>query len=198
MTEGVNDEPDFNYWLGLRHYNPTRFRRWEDLQKAYGERLRTLFGRRIQSVWLLWETGCNDWHNDGPVILDMGSTQLEICTNKVHEIAVSFDTIDTSQQMTWYRDADDVPTMSFRWVENPESLPLSEVSSRRTILVPEDLDIRTVVGRRVENIAVGTWDHALHSLELYLDVGHFAVWNALDENGIRFHKPSGKLGLHQL
>jgi hypothetical protein len=64
--------------LGIEGYEPHWQHDAEALAAVHRHRFVRLIGRRLRGGWLMWDMAERGWFADGPVLLDFGSTTVEI------------------------------------------------------------------------------------------------------------------------
>jgi hypothetical protein len=151
--------------LGIEGYEPEWQHDAEALAAVHRHRFARLIGRRLQSGWLMWDIAERGWFADGPVILNFGSTQVEITHRKFDECAITWDQIDTGLPIDWYE--------HFDWRPDP------------------DATLRHARGRRlqavsiIEMVTTADWrPRILHAVEFLFEGARLAIYNAMDENGL--------------
>jgi hypothetical protein len=162
--------------LGINHYEPTIYTESEDIIKEIGPRLKELIGKRILEVWIVWENIANEWFKDCPVVLKIENAYLELCTSKLSDFAISWNTIDMSIKPEWYG------TFDLEW--------------RKSNM----LELSSVVNNTINDIQILEYNFKLDKSSVWLlngiafkfDEGYFSIYNGLDTNEISLKSEIGK------
>ena len=151
--------------LGIDGYEPVWHHDAEALAAVHRHRFARLIGRRLRCGWLMWDIAERGWFADGPVILDFGSTRVEIGHRKFDECAITWDQIDMSVPIDWYE--------HFDWRPDPNA---ALRHARGQILRAVNI---------IELVTVAEWrPRVLHAVEFLFENARLAVYNALDETGL--------------
>jgi hypothetical protein len=151
--------------LGIDGYEPVWQYDAEALAAVHRHRFARIIGRRLRASWLMWDVAERGWFADGPVILDFGSTRVEISHRKFDECAITWDQIDMSVPIDWYE--------HFDWRPDPHAA-LRHARGR---------PLRSV--NIIELVTTAEWrPRILHAVEFLFDGARLAVYNAMDENGL--------------
>jgi hypothetical protein len=108
--------------------------RVDDLLKTNGSRLQGLCGKTIRATWVAWDEERNDWLPDEAVILGVGSDTLEIVFWKMDEVALTWNSIDTSARPAWVANWDEGLALTWR----KDALPA----------------LRSVVGKTITGVSI--------------------------------------------
>jgi hypothetical protein len=151
--------------LGIEGYEPEWQHDAEALAAVHRHRFAQLIGRRLHSSELMWDIAERGWFADGPVILDFGTTRVEITHRKFDECAITWNQIDTTLPIDWYE--------HFDWRPDPHAA------------------LRNARGRRlqavgiIELVTTADWrPRILHAVEFLFEGARLAIYNAMDENGL--------------
>ena len=111
---------------GIPGFQPRWLTKVEDLRDALRAIQADFVGRPIRAVWTLWD---DEWWNDAPVIIDAGSSRLEVCAHKLDEMSVSVNTIDISKPVFWCGE-EEGGDPALRWTDRIHSC-LAGIASQR-------------------------------------------------------------------
>ena len=151
--------------LGIDGYEPVWQYDAEALAAVHRHRFARIIGRELRAGWLMWDVAERGWFADGPVILDFGSTRVEISHRKFDECAITWDQIDLGLPIDWYE--------HFDWRPDPHSA-LRNARGR---------PLRAV--NIIELVTTAEWrPRILHAVEFLFAGARLAVYNAMDENGL--------------
>ena len=151
--------------LGIDGYEPVWQYDAEALAAVHRHRFARIIGRELRASWLMWDVAERGWFADGPVILDFGSTRVEISHRKFDECAITWDQIDMGVPIDWYE--------HFDWRADPHAA-LRHARGR---------PLRSV--NIIELVTTAEWrPRILHAVEFLFDGARLAVYNAMDENGL--------------
>ena len=151
--------------LGIDGYEPVWQYDAEALAAVHRHRFARIIGRELRAGWLMWDVADRGWFADGPVILDFGSTRVEISHRKFDECAITWDQIDLGLPIDWYE--------HFDWRPDPHSA-LRNARGR---------PLRAV--NIIELVTTAEWrPRILHAVEFLFAGARLAVYNAMDENGL--------------
>lgn len=168
---------------GIDGYNPNFYSNKTVIIDKLGLELRKLIGKRILDIWVVYDAKKDEWFKDCPVVLNVEGIQLELCTNKIDELAITFNMIDMSKELNWY----DVDDFILEWRKEPLSdLLLVKNKIIRSIELIE-YNLQTKITYSKDNPkSVGeqhsTW--ILNGIGFELTDGYFSIYNGLDENEI--------------
>lgn len=159
--------------LGIGNYNPTFWKDMTAFRLAEGPRLHALVGEPIRNTWAMWCDAIDEWFCDGPVILQIGSDQLELAAFELG-FAATWNIIDRSKPLRWYADKGEDDSLRLCWKEQS----------------PQPL--RDAVGKRIDRIELvecqtnllGHDGWVFSGIGVSFDGGYIEVFNALDELGI--------------
>lgn len=157
----------------------------DDLLRRQGDKLKVLKGQPLEASWLAW-----DLEEDGPfmdeaVVLEIGGQKLEIVCWKLGEVAVTWNRIPLNRRPSlvceWGGD------FQLEWRKN--CYPALNAAIGKRINDVEVVEYRyetKVMEDRTNPENVGRYEvqWLLHGLRFVCDSVSFAVYNALDENGI--------------
>ncbi|HEV7963658.1 MAG TPA: hypothetical protein VGP57_14065 [Actinoplanes sp.] len=151
--------------LGIEGYEPHWQHDAEALAAVHRHRFVRLIGRRLRGGWLMWDMAERGWFADGPVLLDFGSTTVEITHRKFDECAITWDQIDMNVPIDWYE--------HFDWRPDPHAaLRNARGKALRAVNI-------------IELITLADWrPRILHAVEFLFEDARLAIYNAMDENGL--------------
>ncbi|AXI00933.1 hypothetical protein DV702_15180 [Sporosarcina sp. PTS2304] len=166
--------------LGIKDYNPKFYTDKNEFIKEHGATLKSLIGSNLREVWTVHEASDGEFWADCPVILLIGEKQLEFCSFKDDEIAVTWDEIDLKETVDWYGDQE----LNLEWRKN---------AIENTALF---------IGRQIEKIeviemtqeAIDAKDNLIHSNVWLSGLGfsvrecYVSIFNTFDETGFSFSK----------
>src|SRR4051812_5856561 len=113
----------------------------------------------------MWDIAERGWFADGPVVLDFGTTHVEITHRKFDECAITWDQIDMSVPVDVYQHVD--------WRADPHA----------ALRNARGLPLRAV--NIIERTTSAGWrPRVLHAVEFLFDGARLAIYNAMDENGL--------------
>jgi hypothetical protein len=152
--------------LGIAGYEPEWHFDAEVLAAAHRHRFGRIIGRRLVAGWLMWDVTARGWFADGPVVLDVGGTSVEITHRKFDECAITWDQIDMTARVDWYG-------MRLDWRADPHA---ALRNARGRVLRQVNI---------IERITPADWrPRVLHAVEFLFEGARLAVYNAMDENGL--------------
>lgn len=159
--------------FGIEGYRPDWLRRPRDIARRHGDRLRALTGRTLIAVRLAWDLGDDTWFADCPVVFDFDGEQVEINHWKTGELSLTWNTVDPARPLGW-------PGFDLEWRAEP---------------LPELRALRGLPLRRAELLEWTGRDAARGSVGVgfVFGTGRVTVFNALDENGLRFDAPEPRV-----
>ncbi|WP_344250432.1 hypothetical protein [Isoptericola hypogeus] len=165
-------------YFGIEGYKPAWQRGLRSIQARHGRRLASLVGRRLTHAWLLWDRENDEWFADAPVLLDLDGEQLEIQHQKFDDLSLTWSTVDPFASVAY-------PEFDLVW---------------RTGAVP---DLARLEGQHLRDITLLEWQggdmaDGMVAVHLCFDDGQLAVYNALDENGVSFDRPSRQYVTHRI
>ena len=169
--------------FGIENYNPHFNSSTKEIVTKVGEELKKLIGKKITETWVVWETKNNKWFKDCPVVINIEGIQVEICTSKVEELSITFNTIDMSNELNWY----DIDDFKLEWREGAFSeLLLGKDKKINSVEIIEYKFQSEVVFSKDKPKSQGDKNSAwvLNGIGFELDNGYFSVYNGLDENEI--------------
>lgn len=116
-------------------------------------------------------------------MLNIEGVQLELCTTKLKELAITFYMIDMSQGLNWY----DIDDFKLEWRKEPfpELLLVKDKSINNIELIEYSLQTEITFCKddpKTVGTKSPTW--ILNGIGFELENGYFSVYNGLDENGI--------------
>jgi len=163
-----------------------------ELVRQHGSRLQALIGTQITGVWAAWEDSRDEWFADEAIVIETGTSNLEIVCWKLSDIMMSWDEIDLNLKPNWM--ADWGPDLHLRWRRDALASTKQVVGRvvrgvnileylHKTVVV-RDPQTPSNVGRRHES-----W--LLHALEIELETGVCVVFNDLDQNGVSTEAEAG-------
>jgi hypothetical protein len=169
--------------LGIENYNPHFYTSTKELLDNFSGALRELIGKRILEVWVVWDSKNDEWFKDCPVVLNIEGIQMEICTSKIDEIAITFNTINLSEGINWF----DIDDFALEWregafsdllsVKNKQIKNIEVIESKLQSEIVFSIDIPNSQGDKSSS-----W--VLNGIGFELDNGYFSVYNNIDENEI--------------
>jgi hypothetical protein len=151
--------------LGIEGYEPEWHHDAEALAAVHRHRFARLVGHPLRSGWLMWDVAERGWFADGPVILDFGSTRVEITHRKFDECAITWNQIDVTVPIDCYE--------HFDWRSDPHAaLRNARGQPLRAVSI-------------IELVTTAQWrPRILHAVEFLFDDARLAIYNAMDENGL--------------
>jgi hypothetical protein len=151
--------------LGIEGWEPVWHYDAEALAAVHRHRFAQIIGRKLGAGWLMWDMAERGWFADGPVVLNFGSTQVEITHRKFDECAITWNQIDRDLPIDWYE--------HFDWRPDPHAA-LRNARGKRLRAVSV-----------IELVTVAEWrPRILHAIEFLFDGARLAIYNAMDENGL--------------
>ncbi|MDW6059048.1 hypothetical protein SAZ11_14720 [Streptomyces sp. FXJ1.4098] len=111
--------------FGIQGYRPHWMRGPRAVRQLHGARLRTLIGRPLARLWVVWDLEDDEWFPDCPVLLDFDGEQVEINHWKLDELSLTWNAIDPRRPVEW-------PGFALQWRDGtiPEAAPLLGHPSR--------------------------------------------------------------------
>ena len=88
---------------------------------VHGEQLRSLPGRRLTDVRIVWDQEDDSWFADEPVVMVFDDVQLEIVFWKLNELSISWNAIDLEAKPNWFGSFGD---MDLQWRQCQDSVEL--------------------------------------------------------------------------
>lgn len=80
--------------FGIENYSPRWLNGIAGIRATHAQRLRTLIGRPLTRLWLVWDTQDDEWFSDCPVLLDFDGEQVEINHYKFHDLSITWNSVD--------------------------------------------------------------------------------------------------------
>ncbi|MFF5934047.1 hypothetical protein [Streptomyces sp. NPDC012508] len=164
--------------FGIAGYRPRWSSGRSEVVREHGQRLRTLAGRPLTRVWMVWDLRDDEWFCDCPVLFDFDGEQVEVNHQKFGDLSLTWNTIDPRCPVRW-------AGFDLRW--RPE--PLHELQTLPGLPL-ERAELLEWTGR---DVALGNVD-----LSLVFEERRVTVFNALDENGLSFDPPGPNQRPHPL
>lgn len=168
--------------FGIRGYAPVWLRGPDDVIAAHGDRLSALLGRTLTGAHLMWDLRSDCWWADGPVVFDFEGRQVEINHMQMDLVSITWDEIQVGTRIDWlgrrrrqgWIPVFGAPKIGWRSTAQSDLAPL--LGCQLT-----GVQVLVHQAQRSEDFADGTvsigFCFADHRVE---------VFNALDENGLRF------------
>ncbi|MEV7011165.1 hypothetical protein [Streptosporangium sp. NPDC051022] len=156
--------------FGISGYKPVWLRGHSAITAAHGRRLAMLEGRRLTRALLVWDLDDDKWFTDGLVLLDFEGEQVEIVHMRFDEISITWNTVDPAQPLDWGEE------FRLTWRDG----------------VPGEL--AALKGQRLQAVELLEWTGADMALGMVavgfvFPNGRVTIYNALDENGMKFGPP---------
>ncbi|MEV7531865.1 hypothetical protein [Streptomyces hydrogenans] len=153
---------------GISGFEPSFLTGLDAVRQVHGPRLAALAGRRLTGFAVVRFAEDGEWFADCPVVLDFEGAQVEVCHQKLDELSIGWDTIDTTAAVTgweWYE-------LTPRWSREDERL---------VPFVGEELREVALLERRPDgrDLAAGTV-----AVEFSFARGRLRIANGLDENRV--------------
>jgi hypothetical protein len=165
----------------------------EGVREMHGSRLRSLVGQSIDAVWVAWEDLRDEWFASEAVIIQAGSTSLEVVCWGLSDILISWNAIDRSLPPATM--ADWGSEFKLRWRRDAIASVRTALGKPIVAVNLIEYHFRTVViDDRRDEANIGREDEAwvLIGIELELPGSVLFVFNALDENGLTDERPTGE------
>ncbi|MEV5973120.1 hypothetical protein [Streptomyces sp. NPDC051921] len=161
--------------FGVAGYRPVWSTGLDEAAQAHAARLGGLSGRTLTRVWLVWDEEDDEWFPDCPVLFDFAGEQVEINHHKFDDLSLTWNTIDPAGPVLW------PGFTALRW--RPEPFPALRALRGLALASAE---LREWQGQpQVPDLAKGCVD-----ITFAFGPRDVTVFNALDENGLRFDPPT--------
>ena len=164
--------------FGIGGYRPVWHTGRVAIARAHGDRLARLIGRRRTEIRLVWDRRDDEWFSDCPVLLDFEGEQVAVQHQKFDELSVTWDPIDTGRRIRWAGF-----DLVWRPAPGPEPAGLRDRPLR-------DVTLLQLAGAPPTTGAA--------DVSFVFDTGRVTVFNAMDENGLRFDPPGPEQREHPL
>jgi len=166
--------------LGIPGYKPLFLDDPAEFIRLHKDFLSSLIGQSISRYWLMWDLKNDDWNTDGPVILEIGGTQVELCVFQTDQLSLTRDSIDLVAPLDWYGAAEEFP---LRW----QNSPFPELYS--ALHCP----IHHIHLLTHKPLPFSSSPSPIYGLEFTLEdangsLSYFSLHNGLDENALSFGK----------
>ncbi|GGX40075.1 hypothetical protein [Streptomyces noursei] len=158
--------------FGIEGYRPQWLSGRGEVLREHRRRLRALCGRPLTGFWMAWDLDDDEWFCDCPVLLDFAGEQVEVNHHEFDEVSLTWSTIDPGRSLRW-------AGFDLQW----RSEPLPEVQA----LCGLPLQRVELLGWMGKDAAHGAVD-----VSFVFPDGRVSVFNALDENGLDFARPSAE------
>ncbi|RKS06099.1 hypothetical protein DFP74_1722 [Nocardiopsis sp. Huas11] len=171
--------------FGLEGYRPRWLNGRAAVTAAQGPRLRSLVGRPLSGVRLVWDLQDDEWFCDCPVLLDFDGEQVELNHSRLDDLSITWNSIDPRGPVRW-------DGFDLRWRRDERS----EAHALQGQLL-QDVELLTWAGRRPVR---RSRDPDLGTVDVHFRFprGGLTVLNALDENGLAFGPPAPTYRRHPL
>lgn len=169
--------------LGIESYNPHFYSNTSDIIVELGQELKKLIGKKILEVWTVYDINDNEWFADCPVVLNIEGIQLELCTTKLDELSITFNTIDMSEELNWY----DIDDFKLEWRKEctPDLLLIKNKKVKNIELIEYNFRTEAIFSKdNPKSVGEQSTCWILNGLGFELEDGYFSVYNGLDENAI--------------
>ncbi|GAA2727810.1 hypothetical protein [Actinocorallia aurantiaca] len=163
-------------------YRPPRICGVGAIVETHADRLRSLVGRRLSSVWVLWDLEDDSWFADCPVLFAFEGTQVEISHSKFSDVSITWNEIDPLAPVIW---SGSEMGFHLRWRKD-ESEGMAALHGRALVAV----ELLEWSGR---DMAQG-----MVAFSFVFDDGRITVYNALDENGLELTPPEPEYRIHRM
>ncbi|WP_106398876.1 hypothetical protein [Actinocorallia populi] len=166
----------------INGYRPPRLCGFAAISEMHADRLRSLVGRRLSSVWVVWDLEDDSWFADCPVLLSFEGAQVEIDHSKFSDVSITWNEIDPLAPVIW---------------------PDSELEFRLRWREDERAGMAALHGRALTAVELLEWSgrdmaHGMVAVSFVFDDGRITVHNALDENGLELTPPDPHYRVHRL
>lgn len=163
--------------FGIKNYTPTFYEDKNKFIEEHRNKLRSLIGLNIDEVWTVHDASDGLFWGDSPVIIGVKGKQLEFCSFKDNEIAVTWDEIDLEEKLDWYGNRD----LNLEWRKNAIE------------------NINDIIGQAIKKIEViemmfdSKENHPfstllLHGLGFVIEKGYLSIFNAFNEIGFSYSR----------
>ncbi|WP_204039153.1 hypothetical protein [Acrocarpospora phusangensis] len=129
---------------------------------------------------VVWDLDEDEWFTDSIVLLDFAGEQIEIVHRKLHDLSITWNTVDPAQPMDW-------AGQGFRLAWRDNAFPDLASLEGQALTAVELLDY---VGDDIANGMVAP--------SFVFPGGRITVYNALDANGIEFDPPDPRYTRHAI
>lgn len=169
----------FNF--GIPGYRPAWLNGFADVAGRHAQRLRGLVGRRLTSIWVVWDDEDDSWFADCPVVLDFDEERLEINHQKFDDLSITWCTVDVTRAPIW-------PTSDgfrLRWRDDAPALLAAPRGQRL-----EAVELLEYAGGDLADstVAVG----------MRFSDSWLTIYNALDQNGVYVGEISPRYRRHRV
>lgn len=192
--------------LGIPNYKPQYLINPETFYENFHTQLTRLIGKTIDRFWIMWDDRRNEWHPDGPIIIEIEGINFEFSANECVEFSLTINDINLKEKLDWYDMGDELP-LSWKENGNPElikslSRPIKEINIL-TYNPSSEINNYNVDSDQVHMLYGDGF--VMHGIEFVLqkenhnDIKNFfSIYNVLDENGIENKEISGYEGIQKI
>ncbi|GAA0961423.1 hypothetical protein [Actinocorallia libanotica] len=152
------------------------------ISEMHAERLRSLAGRRLKSVWVVWDLEDDSWFADCPVLFAFEGAQVEISHSKFSDVSITWNEIDPSAPVVWSG---------------------SELEFRLLWREDERAGMAALCGRTLTAVELLEWTgrdvaQGMVAVSFVFGSERITIYNALDENGLELTPPDSDYRIHRL
>lgn len=162
--------------FGIKNYTPMFFEDKNKFTKKHRNKLRSLIGLNIDEVWTVHDASNGLFWAESPVIIGVEGNQLEFCSFKDNEIAVTWDEIDLEEKLDWYG----IQDLNLEWRKNAIE-NINDIIAQAI----REIEIIEVMFDSKENNSFSTF---LQGLGFAIEKGYLSIFNAFDETGFSYSK----------
>ncbi len=166
----------------ITSYRPPRLCGVGTISETHADRLRSLIGRRLDSVWVVWDLEEDSWFADCPVLFAFEGAQVEISHSKFSDMSITWNEIDPAAPVVWSG---------------------SELEFRLMWRKDERSGMAALHGRDLAAVELLEWNgrdmaQGMVAVSFVFDDGRITIYNALDENGLELTPPDSGYRIHRL
>lgn len=166
----------------ITRYRPPRLCGVGEIGEMHADRLRSLVGRRLESVWLVWDLEDDSWFADCPVLLSFEGAQVEISHSRFSDVSLTWNEIDPSAPIVWSG---------------------SELEFHLLWRKDESAGAAALYDRALSAVELLEWTgrdmaQGMVAVSFVFDGGRITIYNALDENGLELTPPDPAYRIHRL
>lgn len=184
---GIKRKEGFIMWLGIKGYTPKFHKKSEHLMNRMAD-LPDFTGKHIKNILVMWNKTLKKWYADAPVIIETDSEQLVLCADKLNAFSMTLNNINVNDKIEPFTMQEYDPWY-FEWRIHPEAYKVVG----QQILYAEIMEYKystSIIpnGESKEWMSQHYEESLLHGIGFRLNKGYFCVYNAFNENGIRFER----------
>lgn len=164
----------------ISDYAPKFFDKTEEFLRAHRSLLRNLIGKTITDSYIIWDLDLDKWFSDGPIVLVIGNTQVELKASQTDMYSLTTNSIDLNQPL----DKDyvgDGSVQLFEWRINTLK-EIAKVLNKRideVYIIEYDSHYQDPEGKKI-----GHTGFMLHGLCFRFGNEFLQMYTGLDTNGV--------------